>query len=419
MWGKIVKGIGVTAFWMMAALLMGASSASAAKFWNTKTTYKTTKGDFKFYSYLSCDGEEAWIYKVAAKKKGDSPKKLIFPKEVKKKKVTRLGAKQPVDCDGGYNIFGAWEERFHGIDGSALVSEEIKTISMPDSVTEIVDDAFCAMLSLEKVKISENVTSIDHGTFADCRKLREVRLPGKLKDFDKSCFEDCKKLERITMSPKNKKYAVKNNVFLTNGGKNLYWVIPNITKVKIPDSVTTIEENAFKDCRAVTVRLGKKLKNFQADTVTGGKIKNVEIGKNRYFAKHKNCIYRKKDKTLFIGIAKNRKLVVSEKVKRITNEASVCGDRVQFNGLKVLDIPASVTWLGKRWLKGFGFCSPEKTYFRGKKPPQLETGKADIYDVLPAFGEVYVPKKSLRTYQNWYKSAGEYQYIKKHNWKTF
>ena len=110
---------------------------------------------------------------------------------------------------------------------------------------------------------------------------------------------------------------------------------------------------------------------------------------------------------------------MSEKVKRITNEASVCGDKVQFNGLKVLDIPASVTWLGKRWLKGFGFCSPEKTYFRGKKPPQLETGEADIYDVLPVFGEVYVPKKSLRAYQDWYKSAGEYEYIKKDNWKTF
>ena len=419
MWGKIVKGIGVTAFWMMAALLMGANFASAAKFWDTKTTYKTTKGDFKFYSYLSCDGEEAWIYKVAAKKKGDSPKKLIFPKEVKKKKVTRLGAKQPVDCDGGYNIFGAWEERFHGIDGSALVSEEIKTISMPDSVTEIVDDAFCGMLSLEKVKISENVTSIDHGTFADCRKLREIRLLGKLKNFDKSCFEDCKKLERITMSPKNKKYAVKNNVFLTNGGKNLYWVIPNITKVKIPDSVTTIEENAFNDSRAVTVQLGKNLKNFQENTVTGGKIENIEIGKNRYFAKHKNCIYRKKDKTLVIGIAKNRKLVISEKVKRITNEASVCGEKVQSKGLKVLDIPASVSWLGKNWLEGFGFGSPKKTYFRGKKPPKLEIMGDAGYTMLPVWGEVYVPKKSLKAYQNWYKSSGEYEYIDKDDWKTF
>ena len=87
--------------------------------------------------------------------------------------------------------------------------------------------------------------------------------------------------------------------------------------------------------------------------------------------------------------------------------------------MKVLDIPASVSWLGKNWLEGFGFGFPKKTYFRGKTPPKLEIVGDAGYTMLPLWGEVYVPKKSLKKYQNWYKSSGEYEDIDKDDWKTF
>lgn len=398
---------------LMSVNTVRAESSSAEKLWNTEKSYMTTKGEFKLYAYLSVDKKKAWVYKVKAKKKGASPKKLVFPKKIEKAVVTRIGAKQPKDSDGGLNIFGVWEERFHGIDGSAVVSEEIKTISMPDTVNEIVGDAFCGMLSLEKVKIPDNVKVLDYGTFADCKKLREVTLPKKLKDLKKSCFEDCKKLERMTISSKNKKYKIKNKMILTKQKKNLYYVSPNVKNIIIPDCVTTIETDAFADSQAEKLQLGKCVKKFQANSLTGSKIKKVVTGNNPYYAVDGNCVFRRKDKALVIGIAKKRKLVISNKVKRITNEASVCGGLKQSQSLKVLDIPASVNWLGEDWLDCFGFGSPDKTYFRRTNPPKRGSAQ------LPVFGKIYVPKKSLKAYQEWYMAAGKYDFIEEDDWKTF
>ena len=52
--------------------------------------------------------------------------------------------------------------------------------------------------------------------------------------------------------------------------------------------------------------------------------------------------------------------------------------------------------VGKNWLEGFGFRFPKKTYFRGKTPPKLEIVGDAGYTMLPLWGEVYVPKKSLK-----------------------
>lgn len=402
----------------LAVNIVSTESRAEEKLWNTVQSYTVTKGEFKLFAYFSVDKKSAWVYRVKAKKKGASPKKLIFPKKIKKAVVTRIGAKQPEDSEGGMNVFGVWEERFHGIDGSAQVSEKIKTISMPGTVDEIVDDAFCGMLSLGKVKIPDKVKVLDYGTFADCKKLREVKLPKKLNDLKKSCFEGCKKLERMTISSKNKKYTIKNKLILTQQKGNLYYVTPNVKKVIIPDCVTTIETDAFADSQAEKLQLGKRVKNFQANSLTGSKIKKVTTGNNPYYAVDGKCVFRKKDKTLVIGIAQKRKLVISSKVERITNEASVCGGLKQSQSLKVLDIPASVNWLGKDWLDCFGFDAPDKTYFRRTKPPKLEF-KSPYMAQLPIFGEIYVPKQSLTAYQEWYKDAEYFKYIEAGDWKTF
>lgn len=332
--------------------------------------------------------------------------------------MVRIGAKQPQNSDVGLNIFGLWEERFHGIDGSSEVSGKIKIISLPETVTEIGENAFCGMYSLEKVKIPDKVSVLKKGTFADCKKLQEVKLPRAMWKFETSCFQDYKKLKKVTLSSKNKKYTLKNDVLLSNGKNNLCWVVPNHKMIQIPDSVYTVETDAFADSRATKVQFGKNIKKFQANSFTGNKIKDIVIGKNTRFAKHKGCVYRKKDKTLVIGIAKKRKFVISNKVKRIIRDTSICGDLKRLQELKVLDIPSSVNWLGKDWLRFMGFGTLHKTYFRRKTPPKLQKSTS-YYANLPVFGKIYVPEQSLKAYKQWYKKAGEFDCVEEDNWRTF
>ena len=413
-----IRAIIIVAFMAMSGLFFQGKNGNAAVRWDTGKFYQSTSGGFTFNSYLSTDGKKAWIYKVKNLNKDVVPEKLIFPEKIGRAKVVRIGAEQHKDSDGGMNIFGGWEERFHDIDGSTELSRKIKVISMPDTVTEIVYDAFFGMYSLEKVKVPDNVKALKQGTFADCKNLREVKLPKKLSSFSSHCFKNCQRLKKLTISSKNKKYTVKNNVLLSDGKKKLCWVVPNHETIRIPDSVQIIKTGAFGDSQATKVQLGKNVTKIQGNSITGSNIKNIVLGKNIYFAKHKGCIYRKSDKTLAIGIVKKKKLIISNKVKRLTKDTSLCGDLGRFETLKVLDIPSSVKLLGKDWFRYMGFGSPEKTYFRGKRPPKLQLSH-NHYSDLPTFGEVYVPEKSLKAYQSWYKKAGELEYVEEDSWNTF
>lgn len=412
--------------------LIGGSIVRAATYqekinsWNTSKTYTVTKGSFKFYAHLSKDKKKAWVYKVTTRKKKATPAKLNFPKKIKKVNVTRIGAdmsfESEEDLDFYQNIFGVWVEYAHDCDGYSRANSKIKTMTLPATVTEIEKSSFSGMRSLTKVKIPDKVKTLDSETFYGCKKLKEVKLPKNLTDFSTyTCFADCPKLDKLTISKKNKKFTVKSGLLLTKNKKALIWVAPKMKTVTIPDSVTTIETGAFYSSNATLVKLGKSINNLQGDCLSGTEIENITVNKaNPVYAKDGQCIYRKSDGLLAVAIAKSAELVISNKVKRITADATLCGTLTESRGVSLLDIPASVTFLGVEW----NFAIPvgggeSKIYYRGATPPQLEEGWKEGYAKLPAFCEIYVPKASLKAYQDWYKAAGEFMYVDEKNWHTF
>lgn len=97
---------------------------------------------------------------------------------------------------------------------SSFKMKKIKSVTIPDTVTEIDDYAFAFSNSLESVSIPDSVKSIGTNAFAGCVKLKDVKLPKKLKTIGMFSFD-----------------------------------ATSIKKINIPKSVKTIGDYAFAECQ--------------------------------------------------------------------------------------------------------------------------------------------------------------------------
>lgn len=99
---------------------------------------------------------------------------------------------------------------------------DIRSLVIPEGVTEIPDMGFNPCLSLERVTLPNSLVSIGHNAFSDAERLTELRLPDGLKTIGYGAFSNC----------------------------------TSLTTVYIPDSVTEIGTGAFSGCTSlINVRI--------------------------------------------------------------------------------------------------------------------------------------------------------------------
>lgn len=121
---------------------------------------------------------------------------------------------------------------------SAFDSNGMHTISIPDSVTKIGDNAFSLCKNLKSVSFPENIKKIPYGVCQDCKNLEsvtfsegvevigqyafqncdnltEITFPYTLKKIDDYAFYSCKKLNTVTFLNKNTK--IDESLGITDG----------------------------------------------------------------------------------------------------------------------------------------------------------------------------------------------------------
>ena len=96
----------------------------------------------------------------------------------------------------------------------AFERSAVTSVTVPDSVTAILDRAFANCFQLTNISIPNSVTSIGFSAFEHCTSLKSITLPSSLRNISMFLFHNCSQL----------------------------------TTIQIPDSVLSIQDYAFGNC---------------------------------------------------------------------------------------------------------------------------------------------------------------------------
>lgn len=132
----------------------------------------------------------------------------------------------------------------------------LRSITIPNSVTSIGDYTFDNCRSLTSVTIPNSVTSIGSGAFYDCRSLTSVTIPKSVTSIGEYAFISCSSLKKVIVPDIAAWCSI---AFERSQSNPLYYAehlysdeTTEITKLIIPNSVTSIGDYTFYGCSGLT-----------------------------------------------------------------------------------------------------------------------------------------------------------------------
>ena len=140
---------------------------------------------------------------------------------------------------------------------AAFERSAVTSVTIPDSVTAILDRAFANCYQLTNISIPNSVTSIGFSAFEHCTSLKSITLPSSLNSISEALFSGCSQLTTIHIP-----------VSVTSIENDAFAGCSQLTTIHIPVSVTSIGNCAFAGCpSSMTVTYsGSKT---QWDSMTG------------------------------------------------------------------------------------------------------------------------------------------------------
>ena len=165
-------------------------------------------------------------------------------------------------------------------DTSFNVPTSLKTVST--TATEIPECAFYGFTMLEEISYP-NATEIGKGAFSGCSVMLTADL-SKVEYVYDGAFENCTALQEINLSQNTVLKHVGDNAFMGCSRLGYNFVISDkaMLTVSLPDSVTYLGANAFKNCSTLKyVVLGSGITEIKTGAFSGcSELKEVTIKNN-------------------------------------------------------------------------------------------------------------------------------------------
>ena len=140
--------------------------------------------------------------------------------------------------------------------------KSIKKVVIKNGVTNIGSFAFYDCSYLTSITIPNSVTSIGRSAFENCKGLTSITIPNSVTNSGYHAFYGSSGFTSIIVEKGNTKYDSRNdcNAIIE---KETNTLIAGCKKTIIPNTVTSIGDYAFSNCRALTsITIPKSVKSL-------------------------------------------------------------------------------------------------------------------------------------------------------------
>ena len=186
-----------------------------------------------------------------------------------------------------------WNDGIETIGMHAFDNTALTAVSLPSSVMTIDEYAFANCTALASVSLQDGITSIASMAFANCTSLTSFSIPVSLETLGIGAFSGCTSLTDLAVEGGNMNFSYDSGILYNTMKTEIIYVLPSavgvinipnsvislaegafqgtdIEGIVLPDTITAIPANAFKDCRnLVSVTLPTSLEKIGSHAFDG------------------------------------------------------------------------------------------------------------------------------------------------------